>query len=304
MTDDRPRVFLSERFIELNHTTINPVVIICHHLKPYLVSNLEDANVVFYNKYPIDKNNINGFKNKYTGKKRFCIWVTDETKGIDTPPGMFIYRTSGYKSTSDKGEDGFGWCSPIFFKETFYNITNKPFDPLYNDLSVGFCGAGTKTCQKDRLACLEHFRESGIKCDYIRRSKFIRGFSQQEQETFRKVDFIENMKNNIFSIAPRGGGNWSLRFYEAMAYGRIPVLINTDVILPFTELIDWKNVVVFADTNEELEKIVREWYNNGEDFIKEKQRMCRWVWDKHLSMEGFVETALNNIMNSHTEVDK
>jgi hypothetical protein len=293
---DKPRVFLSEKFIELNHNTVNPVVIICHHLKPYLVSKLEDANIVFYNKYPIDINNVNGFKNKYPDKKRFCIWITDETRSVSTPKDMFIFRTSGYKKTSGTGEDGFGWCSPIFFKETFYSITNKPFDPIYKELSVGFCGAGTKSCQKERWECLEHFRKSGIKCDYIQRGKFIRGFSQPDQEKFRKVDFIENMKNNIFAIAPRGGGNWSLRFYEAMAYGRIPVLINTDVILPFCEIIDWKNVVVFADTNEELEQIVRDWYDRGEEFIKEKQKTCRQIWEKHLSMEGFVETALSKIM--------
>ena len=101
------------------------------------------------------------------------------------------------------------------------------------------------------------------------------------------------MKDNIFTLAPRGGGNWSLRLYETMAYGRIPVLYDSNMLLPFDDKIDWKNTIIFGKNCEELEQQIIEWYSKGEDFIKSKQIECRKIWEQYLSMEGFCNHILN-----------
>ena len=77
-----------------------------------------------------------------------------------------------------------------------------------------------------------------------------------------------------------------------MAYGRIPVLPLSDNVLPFEDKIDWENVIIIGNTFEELENKMKEWYNKGEIFIKEKQVKCKRVWDEYLSMEGFCNEIL------------
>jgi len=165
-----------------------------------------------------------------------------------------------------------------------YSINNKPFELLFNKLSIGFCGCDLNPVRK---LCIKYFEESNIKTDFIKRHTFIRGFNDQLQNKYRKEDFINNMKNNIFILAPRGAGNWSLRLYETMAYGRIPVLPLTDTVLPFEDKIDWNNTIIMGNTLQELQNKMLEWYNKGEEFIKNKQKLCRQVWNDYLSMEGF-----------------
>ncbi|PQJ32197.1 hypothetical protein BST92_09780 [Nonlabens arenilitoris] len=80
---------------------------------------------------------------------------------------------------------------------------------------------------------------SNIKTDFIYRDKYRAGavtLTQREQTT---REFFENLKNSPYTFCLRGAGNFSVRFYESLAFGRIPVLIDTDVSLPLEELIDW-----------------------------------------------------------------
>jgi hypothetical protein len=55
------------------------------------------------------------------------------------------------------------------------------------------------------------------------------GFWDPSLPDFRKNGplFKTNMIANQYQLCVRGNANWSLRFYETLAYGRIPLLIDT-----------------------------------------------------------------------------
>jgi len=42
----------------------------------------------------------------------------------------------------------------------------------------------------------------------------------------------------------------SYRLYEALCCGRIPVFIDTDCVLPYDFMIDWKKYFVWVDQSE------------------------------------------------------
>src|SRR5690606_37188550 len=88
----------------------------------------------------------------------------------------------------------------------------------------------------------------------------------------------------------RGGGNFSVRFYEALAMGRIPVFINTDSSLPFDDRIDWKKHVVWVDR--------KDWKRAGEKVADFHSRLSneefeilqvenRKLWEEKLGYGGF-----------------
>ena len=52
------------------------------------------------------------------------------------------------------------------------------------------------------------------------------------------------------TFCPRGTGNFSIRFYEAICLGRIPVILNTDIILPFAKYIPWNELCVISQASE------------------------------------------------------
>ena len=274
---------------QINENLITPVDLFTSKLS-YTFEEKENADIIFYNKYPLTKQEIINIK---PNKKTFLLWITDELESINIE-NLIIFRTSINKSSRTKNEFVFPWCTPILFKETNYSIQNKPFDQIFTDtITIGFCG---NIRWKWRHESINYFEKSeNINCNFIKRDRFIRGYSQTNQEKFRNKDFIENMKNNIFNLSVRGGGNWSLRFYETMAYGRIPVLYKTDTLLPFENDIDWDNIIIKSSNLEELEKKMIEWYNKGPEFIKQKQIQCRETWNKYLSIEGFASNFYDNI---------
>ncbi|MEK7178843.1 MAG: exostosin family protein, partial [Patescibacteria group bacterium] len=56
-------------------------------------------------------------------------------------------------------------------------------------------------------------------------------------------EYIESILHSDFVLAPRGNANASIRFFEALSLWRIPVLIDTDCILPFADKIKYEDFV-------------------------------------------------------------
>jgi hypothetical protein len=95
-------------------------------------------------------------------------------------------------------------------------------------------------------------------------------FSGSEQE---KNQYINHLKRMTYVICPRGIENFSFRVYEALRYGRIPVIINTDMVLP--EKIDWDRISVRVpyESLDKIYDIVLRDYNSrsGQDFVERQQ---------------------------------
>jgi len=101
-----------------------------------------------------------------------------------------------------------------------------------------------------------------------------------------------------YILCVRGAGNFSVRFYESLAMGRIPIFINTDSVLPFDNLINWeKHCVIIQEAEiENLDKIVLEFHNNltHEKFYN-TQYANRLLWKEMLTFDGFLRTFLKEI---------
>jgi hypothetical protein len=56
--------------------------------------------------------------------------------------------------------------------------------------------------------------------------------------------YLENLAGSAYGLAPKGDGNYSLRFYELLSLGRIPVLPDTGVVLPLEGSVRYDDFVV------------------------------------------------------------
>ena len=91
-------------------------------------------------------------------------------------------------------------------------------------------------------------------------------------------DFVDNMFGSDYILCIKGNGNYSVRFYETMCSGRIPIFLDTDCVLPFDEEINWREHCVWIerkDLHRIAEKVV-EFHESlsPSDFIK-MQKSCR-----------------------------
>ncbi|MEE4247598.1 MAG: exostosin family protein, partial [Kangiellaceae bacterium] len=110
------------------------------------------------------------------------------------------------------------------------------------------------------------------------------------------LEFYENIKNSDYVVCMRGAGNFSNRFYETLAMGRIPVFINTDCLLPLEEVIQWKNHVVWVEYNERekiTEKILEFHSILNEESMNALFDANRRLWRDHLQRSSYFKTLLN-----------
>merc|ERR1719356_114370 len=53
-----------------------------------------------------------------------------------------------------------------------------------------------------------------------------------------------DLLNTSYALCPRGDGRWNFRFSEVVGACSIPVVIADGLTLPFSEIIDWSDVVI------------------------------------------------------------
>ena len=137
-----------------------------------------------------------------------------------------------------------------------------------------------------------------IKTNFNMRSKFAAGSLGLNKQL--RSEFIKNILSSDYALCFRGSGNYSLRFYETLCLGRIPLFINTNCKLPFEDKIDWRAIclwVEFKDINY-LSDIILEHHNAlSEKRFQDQQIYCREIWNKYLSKEGFCEHLTRFINN-------
>jgi hypothetical protein len=109
--------------------------------------------------------------------------------------------------------------------------------------------------------------------------------------------FIENILSTDYTLCCRGRGNFSYRFYETISAGRIPLLIDTECVLPFADRIEWNRhcVIVPADDMKEAPARLRAFHDalSPADFL-ELQRANHRLWDEMLSPLAFLKTVIED----------
>jgi hypothetical protein len=124
------------------------------------------------------------------------------------------------------------------------------------------------------------------------RARYRAGYLNKQKDPFHptRLEFIKNILDSDYTVCLRGGGNFSVRFYEALSLGRIPIFINTDCILPYDNILDYRRYCVWIEPDEIpyiAEKVV-DFHNNlsNKDF-RDLQVECRNLWVNWLSRQGF-----------------
>lgn len=147
-------------------------------------------------------------------------------------------------------------------------------------------------------------RNPHIQTSFITRKQFgaHRRTLELPLEQARK-EYVTNIQESLFTLAPRGDGNYSLRFYETLSLGRIPVLIDTDMRLPLENIVPYESCIVrvpYTDVGH-IDRILLEFWNSAsEDDLLRMQHNARTVYERYLHYPIFLRTLLSSedFMNS------
>jgi hypothetical protein len=151
-----------------------------------------------------------------------------------------------------------------------------------------------------RTRVLDQFmNKPGLETNFLLRTRYHGGDVQDKAlQEKNKIEFIDNLLGSDYIVCMRGGGNYSLRFYETLSLGRIPIFIDTDCLLPFQNYIDYAKlfpVIQLKDISDSAE-IVKAFHArlSNEDFIN-TQKACRTLWEDHMTENGFYRDFIRKL---------
>lgn len=132
-----------------------------------------------------------------------------------------------------------------------------------------------------------------VETQYVLRKQYqagIRAAKRLDLVERSRREFVDNVIGTDYTACMRGGGNFSVRFYEALAMGRIPIFIDTDCILPYWRQIDWRHYALWIDQRDLhlAGRIVADFHSNlTPSQFHELQLACRQLWENRLTPNGF-----------------
>jgi len=143
-----------------------------------------------------------------------------------------------------------------------------------------------------RVAMSTLKKDNRVKTNFIARD-FYSANTKSHSHNPKEIrnEYVHNMKQSHFVLAPKGDANFSNRFYEALSLGRVPVLIDTDMQLPFEDRIKYDEFIVRVPYNEihRVGEYVREFYDRHSSAeFAEVQWKARETFEKFLRFDSFM----------------
>jgi hypothetical protein len=140
--------------------------------------------------------------------------------------------------------------------------------------------------------------ESSIELNphFIYRKQYRAGARTEEERHRSTLEYYTNIRESDYVLCVRGGGNFSVRFYETLLMGRIPIFVNTDCLLPFPDVIPWKEHVVWVEWEERhliADKILAFHRALSPEQFKALQLKNRQLWKEQLNVAGLFKLILN-----------
>lgn len=126
-----------------------------------------------------------------------------------------------------------------------------------------------------------------IKTDFLYREQYRAGAKTAEQKQQTTIEFFQNMERNPYTFCLRGVGNFSVRFYETLAMGRIPVVVDTDFRLPLSSKINWAKHCIMAKEDKIMEALIDFHQKISPEDFKIMQKNNRALWKTHLERQAY-----------------
>ena len=259
---------------------------------------------------------------KEAGKKVWSINNGDFGVKLPNLENLIVFRQGGYVANNQIGHQGY----PSFIND--YLINNKLIKVYLNNIYykqpiLGFCGhanlskwdaakemmkqfarnlksqLGFSYLEPQKIISASYLRasllkqlenNSSITNNIIKRKLYRAGVTKNKETHVTTTEFYNNILESQYVLCVRGAGNFSVRFYETLMMGRIPLYVHTDGYLPLSNVIDWKKHVVWVDYKDrhQMANILLDFHQKlDQDSLSALLKNNRMLWENKLTLSGF-----------------
>ncbi len=258
---------------------------------------------------------------------------TDER--IDWPRGLLVFRYNLYRSKRSPSEYPLPvWCNDFCACYDSLDFSLRRWKPRP---SVGFCGyappLGIKLSGAKLRSTLRYFlyrlgmvpslkisvghapraaailalrKSRQIMCRFLIRDFFayggqwgqLRPGGSFESARALRLEYAANMVSSDYALSVRGVTNTSIRCYEALSCGRIPLFVDTDCRLPGDFAFDWHFIMPWIRERDipNIGKQLAEYHAAlDETQFAELQKRCRQAYEQWIAPEGFFSRLADHL---------
>lgn len=173
-----------------------------------------------------------------------------------------------------------GWSKENFFKSLY--ITERTPGIVIRSLAIKYLD-----------------KTVGIKTNFILRKSYSGHIKTIDGDVKRyRTEFVNNIMDSDYTLCVKGSGNFSVRFYETLSLGRIPLVVDTDNVFPLEEKINYREFCLFVSYKnlDKIGKLLLDFHRSlsSNDFFN-KQYRAREVFEKYLRIDSFTKYLAKEI---------
>jgi hypothetical protein len=192
-----------------------------------------------------------------------------------------VFKTS--VSTANRNDRTI--AAPYLVEDFAAQFTFSPDEIPY---ATGFMGYPGSSPLRERLV-LSVAAEKRLKAFFDLAPKF-HGHLSPLEKAERRSQYVAFLRSSLAILCPRGDGENSIRFFEALSMGRIPILLADSCLLPAEDLIPYDDIILRI-TEGEVERageLLHDWLAaQSSQQLLERCRTAREVWETYFSLQGF-----------------
>ena len=152
--------------------------------------------------------------------------------------GKKVFKTSCPKSNPN---------AIAFFHPVVIDRNPKPIEECR--YFSGFQGSMTHPCRNGMKDVIQKLLNSELPAYFIPKDKVFWSYEEDRGKEL-KEEYLNLLEDTAFPLCPRGKGLNSIRFFESLRLGRIPVLISDDPKLPLEGMLNYDDFVVRVPESE------------------------------------------------------
>ena len=282
----------------------------------------EDAQLLFF---PFDASRFLDTRNKkafelmlsslkYEKKEQKICVVYDgaDNTGLvdfgDLQEDICYFKISLYRENENK-------AYPCSYKIPDHVLQDSPeFDFRRIEYDVSFVGNATNSLRK--FVCLSVQREKKLRSKIVFDDKidfkFVDGvqyviMNEREENTEEKKRALYRkiMKKSLCVLCPPGIGPQSIRFFETLFFGRIPVLLDNGIVYPFEEFIDYTSFSLIISRHDvsRIGEVLSDFIlGTPRDELYAKCIQSRKVYEEWFSPSVRINRLLDVYLNKHKKL--
>ena len=182
-----------------------------------------------------------------------------------------------------------GYFPRIISTRLFYTLKNSFWHPVKGNGSIV------------RKLMARKIKKTNLPLTLVKRNSFSGWKRDKSTNTLnRRTEFFNSIRGSRYIICPRGDGNQSLRFYETLSAGRVPILIDTKIKLPLEDRLNYSEITITLNLYDSIDIWRKEILDfeslyKGTKFKKLSQEISEF-YDQNLSMYNFYKNLFTDFL--------